>query len=765
MSTAGLARLLMACGIAAMLAWSPSARAQDVLGVTGAQIGTADDVTVVRVALDAGDVRPVVSPFRRTDPEQLVLDIAGATLAPGAAAPAGGLVTRSEFSTFNDGTDNVRLTLFLSGPATWSVSTDGGVVVVTLRPGEVRDPLAASSPDAPPDAQIRLSGPEALPVGPALTSLDFQQRDRVSRVLFGSKESEPAISQPERTLIVVDLPGAAIPQSLLRELNTRFFYSAVDSVRAYETRAGARVAIRLREGAEYTVSREGGLHVLSVTIPQDLVAQRESALQRSSAAAPSTPDTNGGQGLSNSKGAELLISGSGQTLDPQSTFGDGGGASTPGTYAFATDVAAQGVRYSGRRMSIEMQDADIHVAFRFIADFADINIVASDDVKGNVTVRLKDVPWDEALAAILQAKGLAAQQMGRIIRVAPLETIKAEQQAALESKRASDDLEELSLYIAPLNYAQADELTEQVKSLLTPRGTVQVDPRGNQLIIKDSDRSIASVRELLKRLDQPNRQVSIEARFVEANSTFTKSLGIQWGADLDASAATGYPTGAFFPNDVGASGGIALGTSSFYTREQSDSLLVDLGASSPSSGINFSLGSIPGLINIDARLSAAVSDGYGKIISAPRVTALDNEQADVIQGARIPYKSISQAGTQVQFVNAALELHVTPHITSDDTIFLDIEMKNDRPDYGTQVDGQPAISTKEINTRVLVPDGDTAVLGGVYSTSESYTEARVPGLGSIPILGWLFKKTDKSRQQNEMLVFITPHIIPLDQSE
>lgn len=765
MTTAGLARLFLACGLAVTLAWSPAALAQDPLAVTGAQIGTADEVTVVRIALNATDARPVVSPFRRSNPEQLVLDIAGASLAPGSVAPSGGIVTRSEFSTFNDGTDNVRLTLFLSASATWSVAAEGGAVVVTLRPGAVSDPLAMASPDERPADQIRLSGPDAVPVGPALTSLDFQQRDRVSRVVFGSKESEPAISQPERGLIVVDLPGAAIPQSLLRELNTRFFYSAVDSVRAYETRAGARIAIRLREGAEYSVAREGGLHVLSITIPEDIVAQRDAALQRSSAAAPSTPDTNGGAGLTNAKGSELLISGSGQTLDPQATFGDGGGASTPGTYAFATDVASPGARYSGRRMSIEMQEADIHVAFRFIADFADINIVASDDVKGNVTVRLKDVPWDEALAAILQAKGLAAQQMGRIIRVAPLETIKAEQQAALEAKRASDDLEELSLYIAPLNYAQADELTEQVKSLLTQRGTVQVDERGNQLIIKDTDRNIAAVRELLKRLDQPNRQVSIEARFVEANSTFSRSLGIQWGADIDASAATGYPTGAFFPNDIGVSGGIASGSNAFYTREQSDSLLVDLGASSSTSGINFSLGSIPGLINVDARLSAAVSDGYGKIISAPRVTALDNEKADVIQGARIPYKSVSQAGTQVQFVNAALELHVTPHITSDNTVFLDIEMKNDRPDYGVQVDGQPAISTKEINTRVLVPDGDTAVLGGVYSTSESYSEARVPGLGSVPILGWLFKRTEKSRSQNEMLVFITPHIVPLDQPE
>lgn len=762
---AGLARVLLACGFGAALWLSPPAHAADAVSVTGAQVGTADNVTVVRIAV-AGDGKPTVSPFRLTGPERLVVDIAGASLAGGAAATAGGIVTRAELSTFNDGTDNVRLTLHLAGSATWTVSSEPGAVVIALTAGEVRDPLAQGGASTPAGPDIRLSSPENLPTGAALTSLDFQQQDRVSRILFGAQATEPAVSQPERNLIVVDLPGAVITGSLERELDTRFFYSAVDSVRAYPTRAGTRIAIRLREGAEYAVSREGGLHVVSVSVPADILAQREVALQRSAASAPSTPETNGGKGLSNATNSEVIITSSGSAVDPQSTFGDGAGTGGAGTYAFATAVGSSQVRYTGRRMNIELQEADIHVVFRFIADFADVNIVTSDDVDGNVTVRLKDVPWDEALAAVLQAKGLGAQQMGRIIRVAPIETIKAEQQAALESKRATDDLVELQLYIAPLNYAQADELVEQVQGVLSARGSVQVDTRGNQLIIKDSEDAIAQARELLKRLDQPNRQVSIDARFVEANSNFTRSLGIQWGSDFDASAATGYPTGAFFPNTVGASGGLARGSTTnaaeFYDAATHDSLLVDLGASGATSGISFSLGSIPGLINLDARLSAAVTEGYGKIISAPRVTALDNEEASIIQGARVPYLSVSQAGTQVQFVEAALELTVTPHITADNTIFLDIDLTNNRPDYGNAVQGQPAISTKEISTRVLVPDGDTTVLGGVYATTESYTESRVPGLGSVPILGWLFKRTEKQRQQNEMLVFITPHIIPVE---
>jgi type IV pilus assembly protein PilQ len=393
-----------------------------------------------------------------------------------------------------------------------------------------------------------------------------------------------------------------------------------------------------------------------------------------------------------------------------------------------------------------------------------VNIVASDEVKGNVTVRLKDVPWDEALASVLRAKGLAAQRLGHVIRVASIETIKGEQQAALEAQKAKYQMEELQVYVAPLNYASATDLEKQVSSVLSERGSVEIDTRGNQLIIQDTANNVAQARALLRRLDAPTREVRIESRFVEANSNFSRSLGIQWGTDVNASAATGYPTGAFFPNSVGVDGGISRssGTSTsdhYYSSTSSDSLLMDLGASGETSAISFALGSIPGLVNIDARLSAAEVEGWGKIVSSPSVTALDNEEAKISQGSKIPYLSTSQNGTSVQFITAALELVVTPHITSDRTVFMEIQLTNNRPDFGNAVQGQPAISTKEISTRVLVPDGDTAVLGGVYATSESFTTSRVPGLGSIPIIGYLFKNSSKARSQDEMLVFITPHIV------
>jgi len=745
--------------------WSgvPSAFAAEPVTVSGAQIGTASNLTVVRISLATADgAAPAVSPFRQTNPERLVLDLAGATLAPGSTAPTGGIVTRSEFSSFNDGSDNVRLTLYLASAATWDVKSEPGALVLTLTPGEPADPLGAAlaastvGPDAP-----RLSGPAAAISGPALRTLDFQQRERVSRVLIGAQQVEPQISQPERGLITVDMPGATMPESLRRELNSAYFYSAVDSVKAYTTSSGVRVAVRLREGAEYSVATEGDLRVISIQIPRDQLAARDAALDRGSAVAPSTPSTNGGAGRSNSGGGELLVNSKGRTVDAQSSLGESGtgGASE---LSFASDTGSSSTRFVGRRMSIDLQNADIHAVLRFIAEFADVNVVASDEVTGKVTVKLKDVPWDEALSAVLQAKGLAAQRVGHVIRVASIESIKSEQQSSLEAKKAQIELTDLEVYVAPLNYADPEEVQSQVESVLSDRGSVEADIRGNQLIIQDMPDYVAQARALLRRLDTPTREVRIESRFVEASSNFSRSLGIQWGADVDASATTGYPTGAFFPNSIGVDGGMSRGAttgSHFYTADASDSLLMDLGAASATSAVSFALGSIPGLFDIDARLSAGEAEGWGKIVSSPSVTALDNEQAEISQGTRIPFLSTSQNGTSVQFVAATLSLTVTPHITSDNTVFMEIELTNDRPDFGNAVQGQPAISTKSISTRVLVPDGDTAVLGGVYATSESMSVNRVPGLGSIPIIGYLFKNSSRENSQNEMLVFITPHIV------
>ncbi|MFT4978905.1 MAG: type IV pilus assembly protein PilQ, partial [Myxococcota bacterium] len=325
--------------------------------------------------------------------------------------------------------------------------------------------------------------------------------------------------------------------------------------------------------------------------------------------------------------------------------------------------------------------------------------------------------------------------------------------------RAVDELAELQVLILPLNYASAKDSVDQVTSALSTRGSVQVDDRGNQLIIKDTEDVLAQIREIIRQVDRQTPQVLIEARVVEANTSFTRGMGVQWGSELDASTATGYSTGLFFPNSVGVSGALDRNQAGVFYERGQESLLVDLGADAANSGVAFSLGSIPGLIDLDARLSALESDGYGKVISSPRVTTLDNQQATVSQGQRIPFLSTSAGGTNVQFVQASLDLVVTPHITNDNQIFLAVQVTNNRADFSQLVQGQPAIQIKEVTTEVLVANGDTTVLGGVFSTEESFSQGRVPGLHKIPLLGYLFKNSNENTTRNELLVFITPHIV------
>ena len=609
----------------------------------------------------------------------------------------------------------------------------------------------------------KLSGPEQLPGGAALTSLDFEQLDTESRIIIGIKDIQGYdVSRPRPDSLMIDIDDASLPKSLSRILDTKHFYSPVQMVRAYRTSNGARISVSLSSDAEYSVSKaQNGYLIVSVPIPASMRQEQMNSYQAEASVAPGTPDT----GLSNAYQKEILIGESGNTSDPQASFGTGGGANDPAAMlgmssGFMYDTgSSSNQKYTGKRISLDFVNADIHSIFRLISHVSNLNIVTGDDVSGRVTVRLQNVPWDQALAAVLQAKGLGSQKFGNIIRVAPIETIKSEQQSAVEAKRAQEELTELQLLVLPLNYAQASELQAQVTELLSSRGTLQVDTRGNQLIIKETEKRLAQIRELVRHLDKETPQVLIEARVVEASSNFTQMMGIQWGAELQANASTGYSTGLLFPNSVGLSGGLSrAGEEQFYSAG-ADNLLVDMGAEASTSGIAFSLGSIPGLIDLDARLSAMESDGYGKVVSEPRITTLDNQQARISQGARIPYLSTSSGGTQVQFIEAALEMFVTPHITSDNQVFLDLNISNNRPDFSNLVQGQPAIQIKEAQTNVLVSNGDTTVIGGVFSTSTTYSKDRVPGFHKIPVLGKLFQNSADSVTRDEMMVFITPHIV------
>ncbi|RME26415.1 MAG: type IV pilus secretin family protein [Deltaproteobacteria bacterium] len=798
-------RGLFALGLAAGLALAAGpARAQQVQ-VQAMQVVPGDTTQVV-LTLDRVAAGSAVSSFTMSDPDRVIVDIADASLADAVTTieGAGDLVDRVEAESFDDGQGLItRVRIYLKQGAEHRVVTEGGVVRIELTPGSGNvDPMAdalaggalpqadsgAGSSDvanftvpgqytqAPDSAGGVPSGPclsgsgcseDQLPPGPRVRSLDFNQLADVSRIIIGTHATKNyTASQPSDNLIVVDLPGAYVPKSLQRVIDTSQFYSPVRSVRAYPTRSGARVAINLRTNTQYTVHEAGDNQIfVDVAVPASMQQQAEAG-QLGGDVAPAGPAD---QGLKSAYASEVYIGAGGATAAPQSAFNQGVGIGDPSSVlgmstGFMVDQSAgTGMTYTGRKISLDFVNADIHSIFRLISSVSRLNIVAGDDVKGLVTVRMEDVPWDQAFAAILQAKGLGSQRYGNIVRVAPLETLKAEQQARLEAKRATEELKDLNMMVIPLNYADANEVKIQMQTMVSPKGSVDVDERTNQIVVRETDDRLAQIRELVRQLDLSTPQVLIEARVVEASSNFSRSLGIQWGGSFDASAATGYSTGLLFPNSIRANGGVdsVQGGEVFFTESaaSTDTLLVDLGASSATSAINLNLGSIPGLLDLDARLSAAETDGFAKVISAPRITTVDNEEARISQGQRIPYLSTSAGGTQVQFIVAALELNVTPHVTSDGKIFLDVEVTNNRADFSVTVQGQPAIQIKEAQTEVLVPDGDTTVIGGVFSTEEAESYSRTPGLAKIPLLGYLFRNSSKSMTRNELLVFLTPHIV------
>jgi type IV pilus assembly protein PilQ len=749
---------------------------------------SAQDLNLNEVKVVAGETTQVllylsdvaqgsaVSTFTLEDPNRLVIDIADTTANMEVTAVEGDgvLVDRAEVVSFDDGTGlTTRITLYLNRSASEvqpQVATDGAKVTLSLPiveasddpVGDALEPEGEWSPSSADFGSRELSGPDTLVGGKTVSTLDFKVHPDNHQVVIGlSGTYDYTITQPSDSLIVVDVPGAFVPKSLRRPLDTGEFISPVRMVRAYKTGSGARVAISLRRNVKFKHTVTGaGVVVIDLAVPVDMQDQREESVDYGSGVSPSRPEGGG-----NAYAEEVVIGGDGRSVSPSATW-DRVGVNDPsssfsGAAGFMFDASSSSsMPFSGRRISLDFVNADIHSIFRLISHVSRLNIVASDDVQGQVTVRMTDVPWDMALAAVLQSKGLGSQRFGNIVRVAPIETIKSEQQAALEAKRAIIEMQDLALLVIPLNYVQANDLQMQVEALLSTRGSIQVDVTSNQLVIQETEKRLAQIRELIRYLDRQTPQVLIEARIVEANSNAAQAMGVQWGSEVDATTRTGYGTGLFFPSGVGVGGAIGrqAGAQEYY-QAGTDALMVDMGAEAANSGVAFNLGSSPGLVDLDARLSALETDGFGKVISQPRITTLDNKVARIAQGQRIPFLSTSAGGTNVQFIEAELSLMVTPHITTDDKIFLAVNVTNNRADFSQLVQGNPAIQTKEVATELLVADGDTTVMGGVFSTEHSYSQDRVPGFSKIPLVGYLFKNSAEALSRNELLVFLTPHIV------
>ena len=426
-------------------------------------------------------------------------------------------------------------------------------------------------------------------------------------------------------------------------------------------------------------------------------------------------------------------------------------------------------KYSGRRIDLDFKDADIHNILRLLSEVGDVNVVTADNVSGSVTIRMRNVPWDQALDVILQAKGLGMVRQGNLIRVAPIAQLEQEREAAIARQKQRLQLAPLETRLVPVSYATAQSLQPRVRELLTDRGSVSVDARTNMLIVRDIVGNLNNVEDLVRSLDTQTPQVLIEARIVEAASTYSRDIGIQWGGSATVGSATGNPTGLRFPSDIGIAGGAPLGEaptdglSPFGAPVTNPNFAVNLPAvvgAGSGGALGITMGSLSGAVNLNVRLSAAEAAGSVRIISSPRILTLDNNEAAISQGTLIPFSQVSAQGVNTAFQEAKLELAVTPHVTSDGSVAMDVRITRDEPDFGnTGAQGDPTILKREATTELLVADGNTAVIGGIYTRNTGRNVDQVPFFGDIPVLGVFFKRRSFTENRNELLIFLTPRIV------
>jgi type IV pilus assembly protein PilQ len=373
------------------------------------------------------------------------------------------------------------------------------------------------------------------------------------------------------------------------------------------------------------------------------------------------------------------------------------------------------------------------------------------------------VPWEQALDTILKSRNYDKVRTNNIIRIASAEQIQKEKERELAKKKADIEVGETIVRMIGVNYAIAKEIVDQLKPILSPRGSLQVDERTNTIIAQDLRENIERIIELTKRLDRQTPQVLIEARIVEASTNFVQELGIQWGGTGQATTRNGNPTGLVFPGDVIAAGATddnnTVTTGTGNPGRFAVNLPAAIGTGS-GAGIGFIFGSAGGSQLLNLRLSALENNGSGRIVSSPRIATLDNRPAKIQQGVDIPVSTVSAAGTNTRFVPANLELDVTPHVTNDGTVLLRIKTSKNEPDFANRgASGDPTIVRKYAETEVMVRDGDTSVIGGIYTRNTSENFSEVPFFSKIPVLGWLFKKKRNSDVRAELLVFITPRIV------
>lgn len=580
------------------------------------------------------------------------------------------------------------------------------------------------------DPGVKGTGTSKVPS--RMEAIDFSIVDGYSRVVM-TLSGDFHHEQPQRTTegLAITFPGCIVPKRLQRPFDSSAFASSVSKVTPYQTKVRGRfdtkVLIALREDMPYTVKKVGNTVVLDIKNPEQ------------------TP----GKALTTAKTGELSVNA--RRTDevngkpPQTVARHNEEHKKDHSLYPGSERRGEKKIYTGKRVTLEFADADIRKIFQLIAEVSNKNILVGDDVTGTISIKLVNVPWDQALDVILQTKGLDKKEDGNIMIIRPAGKMASIADEELSARRAFERTLEIRTRVFDINFASVSDIAGQFNSYKSERGTITIDSRTNKVIVNDIVPAIEKMSALLKELDIPEKQVLIEARIVEATSSFTRDLGIQWGIHHRDGSASFLGINSL---DTGF-GGIITNippTSGFQS------------AASAGGAMGLSFGKLTNNIQIDLRISAAAEVGQVKIISTPKVVTLNNKAAKIAQGVMQPYSTVSAEGTKTEFVEAALTLEVTPHITASGAVSMKIKASNNSLG-GAAAGVAPPINKKEATTELLVQNGETTVIGGIYVDTDSVTDSGVPFLMDIPLLGWLFKSNNQKKTKSELLIFITPKIV------
>lgn len=690
-------RLCLFAGIS-LVASTGFAQSNEIQSIQATQQGAVVSVKVVFAQV----VETQPAGFSMKNPDRVVVDFANTNNKTGHKHQKIGLGGIKDLRIVQAG-DRSRLVLNLSKTRNFSTHVDGKVVTVKISEA-ARKQVAAPQPATQQVKQIALSN--------ALQGIDFRRgSEGEGRVVIDFPHSQVAADVRQKgDKIFVDIDELTLPDALRRRLDVTDFGTPVKTVTTQQKGKKIRMQIASRGLWEYTAFQSDQQLVIDVKPIKE---------------------------------------------DPNKL--------TQGT---------QG--YRGEKLSLSFQDIEVRAILQVIADFTGLNIIASDTVGGTLTIHLKNVPWDQALDVVMRAKNLDMRKNGTVLWIAPKDELLSKEKAELQQEAEIEDLLPMKMEAFQLNYQKAESFNDifgidddsssgDENSILSKRGSAVIDPRTNQLFVTDVPSRLENIRRLVAKVDIPSRQVMIEARIVEADDSFSRNLGVKLGfMDFSDPAKAGGGSGLNVSGNylgVGEQTGVAEITDGSYipnTQFLSMPASAINGTSAASIGISIFNNAADRFLNLE--LSALEADGKGKVISSPRVVTADQTKAIIEQGTELPYQEATSSGaTSVSFRKASLKLEVTPQITPDGNVILDVDVNKDT--VGESTTSGIAINTKHVKTQVLVENGGTVVLGGIFSQTKTHTKTQVPLLGDIPVLGYLFQNNEVTDDKTELLIFITPKII------